>query len=296
MDPRKSIVSLLKETWDEFQRDEAWEQGAALAYYTMFSIFPLLILLLAGFGFLLGARKAGADIRADLFRAIGQYFSPQLADSLKSLLEGLQTQAGAATGIGILTLLIGASGVFGQLEASFNKIWKVEGSKEPEGWGAYIIQLLRDRIFSFGMVLAVGLLLLVSLVLTGLTQWLLAFVSDLPLVGAYVGLVIGMVITLALDTLIFALLFKYLPKTKVLWSDVLLGALVTAVVWEIAKRLLALYIARSSYVSAYGAVGTALVIMIWVFFSSQVLFLGAEFTEVWSRRHNNEQVKARARS
>jgi membrane protein len=141
------------------------------------------------------------------------------------------------------------------------------------------------------MVLAVGFLMLISLALTGVTQALLGALNAVPVVGGGFGFVIGLLITVALSTLIFALLFKYLPDTEVRWSDVLLGALVTAIIWELAKRLLALYIGHSSFASAYGAVGTVLVLMAWVYFSSQVLFLGAEFTEVYARRHGSRSAR-----
>jgi membrane protein len=283
MSVTKKVVLLLTETWEEFQKDEATERGAALAYYAMFSIFPLLILLLAALGFVTRYWDAAVDTQREILTVVAQNFSPQLSAMLGDVLSGVQNKAGSATGIGILTLLIGASGVFQELETSFAQIWNTPLAPQQEGWGNTLKVFLQERLFSFGMMLALGLLLLISLALTGITQALIGLLKNLPVIGGITGFILGLIVTCLFNTCIFALLFKYLPKAKVEWRDVLWGAFITAVVWEIAKRLLALYIAHSSYVNAYGAVGTALVLMAWVYFSSQVLFLGAEFTEVYSR-------------
>jgi len=195
--------------------------------------------------------------------------------------------------IGLITLLIGASNVFQQLDLSFNKIWKVPASQQSGGMFASMLQTVRTKLFSFGMVLAVGFLLLVSMALTGATQVLLDSFQNVPLIGGAAGYVLGLATNLLLNTLVFALLFKFLPNTPVRWGDVWLGALVTAVLWEIGKNLLALYIGRSGQSwSAYGLVGTVLVLMTWIYFSSQILFLGAEFTEVYSRYHGSRRPQA----
>ncbi|HEX5689394.1 MAG TPA: YihY/virulence factor BrkB family protein, partial [Roseiflexaceae bacterium] len=282
MNLAQDAVPLLKETWQEFQEDEASQLGAALAYYATFSIFPLLLLLLAALGFVLRYWDNAIDAQEQILTVVAQNFSPQLSQTFRDLLDVLKEQAGAATGIGLVTLLLGASGVFQQLDASFNKIWKVPKKNDASGIVATVWNLARTKLFSFGMVLAVGFLMLVSLALTGVTQALLSAFSDvpllgnLPIVGRAVGFVGGLAVTLLLSTLVFALLFKYLPDTRVLWGDVWLGGLFTAIIWELAKRLLAFYIDYSSRsFSAYGAIGTILVLMLWVYFSSQILFLGA---------------------
>jgi membrane protein len=288
---------LLKETWADFQKDEAGQLGAALSYYAMFSIFPLLILLVAVLGFVLRFWDPAVSIQGQILAVVEQNFSPNLREAIEGMLETVEAQAGAATGIGLVTLLLGASGVFQQLDTSFNKIWKVPDPPEAQGLLNTVKVAVTQKLFSFGMVLAVGFLLLVSLALTGVTQALLSGAKQLPLLGSLaenpaVSFIIGLVITLILNTLIFALLFKYLPDTRVRWGDVWLGALATALIWELAKRLLALYIGGSSYASAYGAIGTVLVLMAWIYFTSQVLFLGAEFTQVYSRRHGSRASQA----
>jgi membrane protein len=287
MNLKKDVLSLLQETWQEFQKDEAGQLGAALSYYATFSIFPLLLLLLAGLGFVLNYWPVAIDAQAQILAIISQNFSPQLSTTVAQILGVLKDRAGAATGIGLVVLLVGASGVFQQLDTSFNKIWNVPEKAQTTGIITTAISVLRDKLFSFGMVLSVGFLMMVSLALTGVSQALLGVLAEVPVVGGIFGYAAGLLITLLLSTLIFALLFKYLPRTDVRWGDVWLGALITAIVWEIAKRLLGLYIGKSSYASAYGAVGTVLVLMAWVYFSSQVLFLGAEFTEVYSRRYGS---------
>jgi len=236
------------------------------------------------------------NVQDEILAAVSRNFSPQLSDALNQILAGIKSNAGGATVVGLVTLLIGASSVFQQLDLSFNKIWKVPVPQESVGLVASVLQTVRTKLFSFGMVLAVGFLLLVSMALTGATRALLDSFQNVPIIGGAAGFVLGLVVTLLLNTLVFGLLFKFLPNTAVRWGDVWLGALVTAVLWEIGKNLLALYIGRSGQSwSAYGLVGTVLILMAWIYFSSQILFLGAEFTEVYSRRHGSRVPQAAER-
>ncbi|MEO7913613.1 MAG: YihY/virulence factor BrkB family protein [Roseiflexaceae bacterium] len=293
MNLRRDLLPLLKETYSEFQADEASTLGAALAYYALFSLFPLLLLLIAGLGYVLQYWDQAINVQDEILTAVQHNFSAQMGDALKEILSGIKNNAGGATVIGLITLLIGASNVFQQLDLSFNKIWKVPTPQQPDGLVASVLQTIRTKLFSFGMVLAVGFLLLVSMALTGITQVLLDSFQQVPLIGGVTGFLIGLATTLLLNTLVFALLFKFLPNARVHWSDVGLGALVTAVLWEIGKNLLALYIGRSGQSwGAYGLVGTVLILMTWIYFSSQILFLGAEFTEVYSRRHGSRTPQA----
>ncbi|HEX9371346.1 MAG TPA: YihY/virulence factor BrkB family protein [Roseiflexaceae bacterium] len=288
MNLSRDLLPLLKETGSEFQKDEAGQLGAALSYYAMFSIFPLLLLLIAGLGYVLQYWDQAIDVQKEILDAVSRNFSPQVSGILEQILGGIKNRAGGATLIGLITLLIGASGVFQQLDQSFNKIWNVPKPTGSAGFVAAALTTIRTKLFSFGMVLAVGFLLLVSMALSGLAQALLEGLKSVPVVGGAAGFAIGVALSLLLSTLVFALLFKYLPDTKVYWRDVWLGALVTAALWEIAKYLLGLYLGRSGQSwSAYGVVGSVLVLMAWIFFSSQILFLGAEFTEVYARRHGS---------
>lgn len=293
MNLRRDLLPLLKEAYSEFQADEASTLGAALAYYALFSMFPLLLLLIAGLGYVLQYWDQAINVQDEILAAVSRNFSVQLSDALKEILSGIKNNAGGATLIGLVTLLIGASNIFQQLDLSFNKIWKVPAPQQPLGLAASVLQTIRTKLFSFGMVLAVGFLLLVSMALTGVTQVLLDSFQQVPLIGGVAGFLIGLATTLLLNTLVFALLFKFLPNTKVSWSDVGLGAFVTAVLWDIGKNLLAFYIGRSGQSwGAYGLVGTVLILMTWIYFSSQILFLGAEFTEVYSRRRGSRTPQA----
>jgi len=292
------LLALLSETWTEFLNDEANERGAALAYYAAFSLFPLLILMLAALGFVLSHVPAAVDARAELLRLTARQISPQFSRTLRDIFGQLQEGAPRATGIGLFVLWFAASSVFQQLDHTFNKIWRVPEKAPPPTWGKYLLSIFEDqftrRLAAFLMVIAVGLLLFVSLALTAIVQPLVGALSDVPLVGSSAVYLAGMAISLLLNTLLCALLFKYLPDTRVAWGDIWLGALLTALGWEITKRLLALYVAQSSYVSAYGVVGALLVLLIWIYFSSQVLFLGAEFTEVYSRRYGSRLGQRKA--
>jgi membrane protein len=292
---KNDLLPLLKETGSEFQKDEAGQLGAALAYYAMFSIFPLLLLLIALLGYVLQYWPEAVDVQTQILNTVSTNFSPDVAGLLRGVLEGVKEQAGGATIIGLITLLLGASGVFGQLDASFNKIWNVPKPAESGGIVASVITTIRKKLFSFGMVLAVGFLLLVSMVLSGAAQVLRDSLTEVPFVGGYAGFVMGLAISLLLNTLVFALLFKYLPDTEVRWRDVWLGALITALIWEAGKYLLGWYIGRSGQSwSAYGVVGSVLVLMTWIYFSSQILFLGAEFTQVYASRHGSRAPQPEA--
>ncbi|KPV52763.1 hypothetical protein SE17_13565, partial [Kouleothrix aurantiaca] len=254
MNLKTEFVPVLKEAFSEFLEDEAGQLGAALAYYAMFSLFPLLLLLVAALGFVLRYWDNAIDVQQQILGAVSRNFSPQLSETLSGILTGVKSQAGGATIVGLITLLMGASGVFQQLDVSFNKIWKVPQPTTPLTMVQTIVKTIRTRLFSFGMVLAVGFLLLVSMALTGISQALLQGFSDLPLLGSVAGVALGLLLSVVLNTLVFALLFKYPPDTVVQWRDVWLGAALTAVIWELAKYILAWYIGRSaqSY-SAYGA-------------------------------------------
>ena len=288
---KRDIVPLLRETWDEFQKDECGQLAAALSYYATFSVFPLLILVLGGVGFFLGpATPAQERILLAFTRSVSG--GEVLVATLETLLNAVAEQSGEATLVGVVTLLIGTSGVFGQLDLTFNEIWNTPAPPASGGILGSLKRALGKRLFAFGMTLAAGLLLVISLVLTAVTN---AGLQDAAaLLGIQQGPVAStisflgqLLVTLAVNALIFALLFKYLPATRVAWRDVWAGALSSAVVWELAKQLLAFYIGWSSFSSAYGAISTLLVAMAWIYFSSQILFMGAEFTKVYARRYGS---------
>src|SRR5262249_1689906 len=223
----------------------------------------------------------------EILLLVERTFSPQFGETLRQTLEIIQERAGPATGVGLITLIFAASSVFLQLKSSFRKIWRVP--QEPaSGMRYYLLNIILSRLFAAAMVLIIAPLLLISLVMTTLSQRLVEALSHAPIIGGaveyLVGTLIGRGVALALNMLIIALLFKYMPGIKIRWSDVAPGALMTALLWEALKRFLTLYIAHSRYAGAYGIVGAVLVLMFWIYFSGQLLFFGAEFTEVYSRR------------
>jgi membrane protein len=281
------FADVLKEAWEQFWKDEAEQLGAALAYYAIFSIFPLMILALAAIGFALRYKAAANNSEQEILLALARAFSPQFSETLRQPLEIIQRGAGPATGVGIITLILTASSVFQQLQGSFRKIWRVP-YESSRGMRNYVVDLILSRLFAAMMVLAIAPLLVVSLLMTIFSEWLLDALSQAPVIGGVAGHLIGYLLGLsmafALNTAIFATLYKYLPGIKIRWSDVLPGAILTAVLWEVLKRFLTFYIAHSRYAGAYGIVGAMLVLMFWIYFSAQVMFFGAEFTEVYSRR------------
>lgn len=288
---KPTLVPFVWETWNEFQQDECGQLAAALSYYATFSIFPLLILLLGGAGFFLGpATPAQEQILLALTRSVSG--SEVLIPTLEMLLNAVAEQSGTATLVGVVTLLIGTSGVFGQLDWTFNKIWNIPAPPSTGGFLDSIRHALGKRVFAFGITLAAGVLLVVSLVLTAVTNpWMQGATTLLGIrqgaLASTISFLWQMVVTLAVNALIFALIFKYLPATSVAWRDVGAGALISAVVWEIAKQVLAFYIGWSSFSTAYGAISTLLVAMAWISFSSQILFMGAECTNVYARRYGS---------
>jgi membrane protein len=291
---RQDFIPLLKETWEAFQKDEVGQMSAALTYHTLFSLFPLLILLTAALGFFLESDApfirdalgvpAGQTPQEALLAVVEQQFSPAVRDQIATLLSEISGQAATATLIGIGTVLFGASNLFNQLNVNFNKIWGEPEAKNNAGIVQSIKRTALQRLSAFAMVLVVGALLFLSLVLTVVVRILNQLLTSVPLIGEFSGPLLTILVSLALSILIFALLFKYLPPVHMRWSDVWLGALITAVLWEIVKQLLSIFLSSPAYTNPVGVVSSILVLMLWIFISSHILFLGAEFTEVYSRR------------
>ncbi|KAB8139672.1 YihY/virulence factor BrkB family protein [Chloroflexia bacterium SDU3-3] len=291
----KEALALAKETWKEFQDDEAMQMSAALSYYALFSLLPLILLITALLGFALQVFPSLQSSQNALLDAVKVNFSAGLAGTLEDILAGVQQNAGAATWVGLITLLMGASGVFQQLDANFKTIWKVPKATDLTR-RQMIGQMIRKKISSFLMVLAVGALLIISTAITGVTQalvsstWGLLQVAQDSWLATLGGGAVAALVAFSLNVLIFLLVFKYLPDAKVHWRDIWPGALITALLWEAAKRLLALYIGNmAEKFSAYGAIGGVLIVVAWVYFSSLVLYLGAEFTYVSARRRRQRR-------
>lgn len=258
--------------------DDAPRLGASLAYYTLFAIAPILLVATAIAGAAFGEEAVRGEIVGQLDSLVGR----EGALAVQSLLEGAsQRRAGTiATVIGSITFVVAATGAFLELQVAFNTIWRVK--VKP---GISLKAFLLDRLRSFGLVVAVGFLLLVSLAVTAalaaLNTWLSRLAPDVPLLWSAIGLLVSLVVTTGL----FAMLFRFLPDVRLRWRDVITGAMVTAVLFTIGQQLIGLYLGQSSMASAYGAAGSMMVLLLWVYYSCQLLLFGAEFTRVYSDLH-----------
>jgi membrane protein len=271
--------SLLKQTVSEWLEDQVPQLGAALAYYTVFSLAPLVLLLLAIVGFIFHNDPAGA------WRKMTEQMSYFLDKSAVDVVANIAQTASqpnkgmTATIIGILLALFGASGVFGQLQNALNTIWGVKAKP-----GAGIVGFIRSRFLSFAMVAGVCFLLLVSLVFESLLKGFSHYIQAIFPGGIVIALVVYSIFDLAVVVLLFALIFKFLPDVKIQWRDVWIGALMTAIFFAIGKWALGLYLGSGAAASAYGAASSLITLLLWIYYSSQILLFGAEFTQVYAAR------------
>jgi len=281
-------ISLLKQTFSEWLDDKVPQLGAALAYYTVFSLAPLILLLLAIVGFLFRNDPAGA------WQKVTEQMSYFLDKSAIDVVQGIAQKASQpnkgvlATSIGILLALFGASGVFGQLQDALNTIW---GVKTKPGVG--IMGFIRSRFLSFAMVAGVCFLLLVSLVFESLLKGFSHYIQATFPGGIVIALVFYSIFDLAVVVLLFALIFKFLPDVKIQWRDVWIGALMTAIFFAIGKWALGLYLGSGAAGSAYGAASSLITLLLWIYYSSQILLFGAEFTQVYAARAGRALVPAK---
>jgi membrane protein len=271
------VWSLLGETFAAWYADRAPRLGAALAYYMVFALAPGLVLVTGLAGFLLGQEAAQTQIIGQVQELVG--FSG--AQAVQAAIESARDAGGlAATSFGVVTLLFALWGVFGELQDALNTIWGV--TTKPGRGG--VIGAIKTRFWSATMVVGIGFLLLVSL---AASAWLAAlgesFARSLPL-PAGVMETANALLSFAVITCLFAMIYKLLPDVKVAWWNVWIGAAVTALLFTIGKLLIGLYLGRSAVASVYGAAGSLIVILIWVYYSAQIVFFGAEFTKVYSRR------------
>jgi membrane protein len=272
----KSLIFLVKKTAQHWSKDNAARLAAALSYYTIFSIAPILIIAIAVAGFILGRQT----VQTQLLAQIQSYVGKSAADLVRSMIQESNNSGASilATGLGTITLLLGASGLFGQLREALNAIWQVE----PRPGGG-LISTLSQRLLTFLMVLGVGLLLLVSLLLdTGISAVNHFSSGFLPGISLF-WQIANQVVSFAIIVLMFALIFKILPDAEIAWNDVWLGAFVTSLLFSIGKYLIGFYLGRAGATSAYGASSSLVLLLLWVYYSAQIFFFGAEFTQVYAR-------------
>ena len=279
---RKSVAAWLD--------DYAPSMGAALAYYTLFSIAPLLIIAIAVAGLVFGQEAARGEIVAQIQDLIGREGAIAVQSLLKS--ANKPTQDILATVVSIITLVIGATTVFGELQSDLDRIWRVPApEKQNDIW-----TMLRTHLLSFGLVLGLGFLLLVSLVVSAAIaafgKWSNGFFEGWEAILH----ASNFSFSFAISTLLFAMIYKIMPRAKIAWRDVWVGAAVTALLFEIGKFLIGLYLGKTSVASSFGAAGSLIVLLVWVYFSAQIFLLGAEFTWVFSHEYGSKAAQIRQKS
>lgn len=269
----KSWTDLFRNAFTAFNEDKALRLSAALAYYSLFSIAPLLVIAIAIAGLFLGDKAASGEI----YGAVKGYVGEQAAASVQSMVESAaKPKTGAlATVLGGATLLLGAAGILGQLKDALNTIWEVEVVKGV-GFGYQI----RAKFLNFGMVLVIGLLLLISLTLSTSLASLNQSMQHMLTLPTWVWTIVASVVSAGVSTALFAMLFKILPDARIRWGEVWLGAAITAILFEIGKTALGWYLGRESTASAYGAAGSVVLLILWVYYATCILLYGAEFTQV----------------
>jgi membrane protein len=270
----KALWALVKQAGYDWYDDKAPRLGAALAYYSIFSIAPLLILVIAIAGLWLGPQGAQNDLVQEIKQTVGEDSGNAIQDMIR---HASDRHAGIiATVVAVVVLLVGASGVFGALQDALNTIWKV--TPKP---GRPVLGFIKDRFLSFTMVLGTGFLLLVSLILTAVLEAVAKYISPTCLSGGLcLWQVVNAAVSFGIITLLFALIFKVLPDVILTWKDVWIGAAVTALLFTLGKYLIGVYLGRAGVASYYGAAGSMVVILVWVYYSAQILLFGAEFARV----------------
>ena len=284
----RRFLAFLREVIDEWQRDAALTLGAALAYYTMFAMAPLLVLVIALAGLVLGRAAAQGEIVAQ----IGGLMGPEGAKAIEEMIVRASAPASGitATLVSVGTMTVGASGVFGQLQSSLNHIFGVVPS--TRGW---IGGMLLQRLSQLGMIVAIGFLLLVSLVLSAVVAALHDMLQlHVPALAAVLP-TLNFAVSFVVVTGLFAMVFKVLPDVRLAWRDVWLGAVVTAMLFTVGKSVIGFWLGRAGTTSVYGAAGSLVLVLLWIYYSAQILFLGAEFTEVYSRRYGSRPDLPRER-
>jgi membrane protein len=285
----KQALSVATEAATSFSEDHAQSMGAALAYYTVFSIAPLLLIVISVAGLVFGVEAARGEIIDQLRDLMGEQGARTVQELLRSVNQ--PKQGLLATAIGLVTLLVGATTVFSELQDDLDRIWHAPARKARDG----IMKLLRTRLLSFGMILGIGFLLMVSLILSAaisaLGKWWGPVFGHWELLAQLVNLGVG----LALTSAVFAMIYKIMPRVHIDWHDVWIGAAVTALLFSIGKLLIGLYLGRSSVTSGFGAAGSLVVLLLWVYYSAQIFLLGAEFTWVYAHRFGSRRSVERPR-
>jgi membrane protein len=277
---------VLKRAFTQWSEDKPFQLGAALAYYTLFSLAPLLLIAIAVAGLAFSREAAQNQILAGLGDIVGM----DAARAIQSMVEnaGQKENSGfLATAVGTALLLFGAGGVVGQLQDSLNTIWGVEPKPGRGIWG-----FIKDRFVSFSMVLGVGFLLLVSLIVSAVLTAITQLIGGRLPEAATLAYILDLIVSFGFTTLLFALIYKFMPDVKIAWRDVWVGAAMTSFLFSVGKILIGVYLGRSTVTSIYGAAGSLVTLLLWVYYSSLIFFFGAEFTQVFATQLGSGVVPA----
>jgi membrane protein len=282
---------IARDTLSEWIKHNASSLGAALSFYTLFSIAPILVIAMAVAGTLFGPNVAETHVLHQMRALLGEAGAAAVKGLLSSAHQsGLK---GFAAAVGVVTLLIGATSVFGELQNTLDFIWKSPDKDSVAWW-----RILRSRILSVGLILGVGFLLMVSLIMSAALAALGAWLGSYMVRWQVILPALDLVLSLGLTTVLFTMIYKYVPREDLAWGDVWIGGLVTACLFSVGKLLIGVYLGRSSLNSAYGAAGSIMVLLLWIYYSAQIFLLGAEFTHVFtyavgSRTGQKREARAR---
>jgi membrane protein len=278
----KSVYTYLKQVFTEFAEDDILKYSASLAYYTVFSIAPVLIVIISICGKLFGKDAIQGQIYRHIKGLVGNDAAVQIQETIKNI--HLTGQSIFATIISVIVLLIGATGIFGEVQDSLNKIWGLRVKTKKTWW-----KLILDRLLSFSLIISIGFVMMVSLLLNAIVsafgKFLARYFSDFSVIVVQIT---DSVLTFVITTFLFSLMFKVLPDAKIKWKDVLVGGVITSVFFTFGKLGIGYYLGSSSIATIYGAAGSIMIIMVWVYYSSIILYLGAEFTKVYAKLYGGK--------
>jgi membrane protein len=275
-----SVYQFAKQVIDEFSNDNVLKYSASLSYYTIFSIAPLLIIIISICDVLFNKEAMQGKIYGEIKHLVGSDAALQIQTTIQNV--HLSNDSWVATVIGIVTLILGATGVFGEIQDSLNRIWGLK-VKETSGW----FKLVINRLLSFSLILSLGFVFMVSLALNAIVIAIGSRINNLFSGAIYNFIpIIENVLSFLITTVIFAAIFKILPDAKIKWKDVIVGALVTALLFVLGKFLIGYYLSTSKLNTMYGAAGSIIIILSWTYYSSAILYMGAEFTKVYALRYD----------
>lgn len=272
----KDIVTILKNTFTNFSNDRGLKLSASLSYYTVFSLAPLLLLMISLAGFFFGKEAVQGQVFNEINGLIGNNAALQIQEIIKNM--ELSGKTNTAVIIGAIALIIGATSVFGEIQDSINIIWKLK-AKPKRGW----VKLLQDRLLSSSIIVGLGFLLIVTFIINGLliavSDWLKSYFPDTTIL---IFQFINVALSFGIITLLFGVIFKVLPDAKIAWKDVRMGAFFTACLFMLGRFLIGIYIEKAQTGLAYGAAGSLIIILVWVYYTAAILYIGAEFTRVYA--------------